>query len=51
MELTEREAQIVRTALEAFFNDFRHEHADLHREIRAVMEKLPAPSDARERPA
>jgi hypothetical protein len=40
VELTEREARIVRSALQSFLGDFGHDQADLVREVRAVLQKF-----------
>ena len=42
IELTAEELHIVRTALKAYLDDFGHEEADLLREIKALIAKLPA---------
>ena len=41
LELTERELQLVRAALHSFLDDFGHDEADLLREIKALIAKLP----------
>jgi hypothetical protein len=46
VELTEREASLVRTALRSFADDFGHEEAEVHREVLAVLAKLEAGADA-----
>ena len=45
LDLTDREATLLKNALEAFYKDFGHEQADLHRELRAIQAKLAAASD------
>ena len=42
VDLTERELQLVRSAVRAFFQDFGHEQPDLHRELRTIQAKLDA---------
>jgi hypothetical protein len=48
VDLTERELQLVRSAVRAFFQDFGHDQPDLHREIRAIQAKLDAAAVAAE---
>ena len=42
IELTAEELRLVRTALQAHLDDFGHEEADVLREIKALIAKLPA---------
>jgi hypothetical protein len=44
IELTEEELRIIRNALHAFLEDFGHDEADVLREIKAVIAKLPDPA-------
>ena len=46
IELNERELKLVREALKSFLDDFGHEEQDIVIEIRAVLDKLPAPEPA-----
>jgi hypothetical protein len=41
IELTDKELRILHAALHAYLNDFGHEEADLLREIKALIAKLP----------
>jgi hypothetical protein len=41
LELTDRELHLLRSALHSFLDDFGHDEADLLREIKALLEKLP----------
>ena len=41
IELTAEELRLVRTALRAYLDDFGHEEADVLRQIKAVLAKLP----------
>ncbi len=41
IELTPEEAQLMRSALQAFLDDFGHEEMDVVRRIKALLEKLP----------
>jgi hypothetical protein len=43
IELDNGELKLLRNALHAYLNDFGHEEADMLREIKALMEKLPYP--------
>ena len=47
IELTDEELRIVHAALHAYLNDFGHEEADLLREIKKVLAKLPSPAAPR----
>jgi hypothetical protein len=42
LELTPEELRLVYAALKAYLDDFGHEQADLLREIKALLAKLPA---------
>jgi hypothetical protein len=42
IELTEDELRLVFSALHAYLDDFGHDEADVLREIKAVLAKLPA---------
>ncbi|HEY3205794.1 MAG TPA: hypothetical protein VGJ58_02470 [Gaiellaceae bacterium] len=41
IELTSEELKLVRSALHAYLDDFGHEEADVLREIKQLLEKLP----------
>jgi hypothetical protein len=41
LELTEKELVLVRAALHSYLDDFGHREADLLREIKAVLARLP----------
>jgi hypothetical protein len=41
IRLNDEELKLVRNALHAYLNDFGHEEADLLREIKELLEKLP----------
>ena len=41
IELTPDELQLMRSALQAFLDDFGHEEMDVVRRIKALLEKLP----------
>jgi hypothetical protein len=41
IELTDEELRILHAALHAYLNDFGHEEADVLREIKALIAKLP----------
>ena len=42
IELTPEELRLVHQALKSYLDDFGHEEADLLREIKALIAKLPA---------
>jgi hypothetical protein len=42
IELTDEELRIVQEALRSYLDDFGHEEADVLREIKAILAKLPA---------
>jgi hypothetical protein len=41
VELTNDELKLIRNALHAYLDDFGHEEADVLREIKVLLEKLP----------
>ena len=41
IELTNDELKLLRSALHAYLDDFGHEEADVLREIKQLLEKLP----------
>ena len=41
LELTDRELTLIHAALRSFLDDFGHDQADLLREIKALIAKLP----------
>ena len=42
LELTDEELRLVRSALTAYLEDFGHEEADILRQLKAIIAKLPA---------
>ena len=42
LDLTVEELQLVRNALKSYLDDFGHDEADVLREIKALLAKLPA---------
>ncbi len=42
LELTAEELRLLRAALKSYLDDFGHDEADLVREIKALLAKLPA---------
>jgi hypothetical protein len=42
IELTAEELRLVHAALKAYLDDFGHEEADVLRQIKAILSKLPA---------
>ena len=42
IELNERELRLIHAALHSYLDDFGHKEADLLREIKALIAKLPA---------
>jgi hypothetical protein len=50
VELTARELKLVESALHAYLDDFGHDEADLVRELKALIAKLPAPVERGEPP-
>jgi hypothetical protein len=43
IELTDEELRLLHEALRSYLDDFGHEQADLLREIKALIAKLPRP--------
>jgi len=43
LELKDEELRLLRAALHSYLDDFGHEEADLLREIKELIEKLPTP--------
>ena len=43
IELTEDELRLLQAALHSYLDDFGHEEADVLREVKALMAKLPRP--------
>ena len=41
IELTDEELRLLQNALHAYLDDFGHEEADVLREIKQLLEKLP----------
>jgi len=41
LELTDEELRLVRSALTAYLEDFGHEEADILRQLKAIIAKLP----------
>jgi hypothetical protein len=41
IELTPEELRVVHAALKAYLDDFGHDEADLLRQIKAILAKLP----------
>ena len=41
IELTEEELRVLHAALHAYLDDFGHEQADVLRQIKELLEKLP----------
>jgi hypothetical protein len=46
IELTEEELRLLRSALHAYLDDFGHEEADVLRQIKQLIRKLPQPEAA-----
>jgi hypothetical protein len=44
IELTDEELRVLYSALHAYLDDFGHEEADVLRQIKALLSKLPAAS-------
>jgi hypothetical protein len=42
LDLTAEELRLVRNALQAYLDDFGHDEADVLREIKALLAKIPA---------
>jgi hypothetical protein len=45
IELTDEDLRILHQALRSYLDDFGHEEADLLRAIKALIAKLPQPSE------
>jgi hypothetical protein len=43
IELTDEELRVLYAALHSYLDDFGHEEADILREIKALIAKLPRP--------
>jgi hypothetical protein len=43
IELSDEELRLLQAALHSYLDDFGHEEADLLREIKALISKLPPP--------
>ena len=43
IELTEHELQLLHAALHSYLDDFGHDEADVLRELKALIAKLPRP--------
>ena len=41
IELTDEELKLIRSALHSYLDDFGHEEADVLREIKRLLNKLP----------
>jgi hypothetical protein len=44
IELSDAELRLVREALHSYLDDFGHEEADVLREIKALIAKIPSPA-------
>jgi hypothetical protein len=44
IELSEHELTLLHSALHAYLDDFGHEEADVLRELKALIAKLPQPA-------
>jgi hypothetical protein len=44
IELSEQELALLHSALHAYLDDFGHEEADVLRELKALIAKLPRPA-------
>ena len=44
IELTDEELRVLQSALHAYLDDFGHEEADVLRQIKALLSKLPTPT-------
>ena len=42
IELTDEELRILEAALRTYLDDFGHEEADVLRQVKAILSKLPA---------
>lgn len=45
VELTDEELRLLRAALHSYLDDFGHEEADILRQVKQLIAKLPAMSD------
>jgi hypothetical protein len=45
IELNERELRLLHAALHAYLDDFGHEEADVLRELKALIARLPVEAD------
>ena len=43
IDVTDRELWLLHTALRSYLDDFGHDEADLLREIKQLLQKLPPP--------
>ena len=43
IELSDEELKVLRAALQSYLDDFGHEEADILRDVKAVIAKLPQP--------
>lgn len=44
IDVSEEELRLLREALHAYLDDFGHEEADLLRQVKALIAKLPQPT-------
>jgi len=44
IELTDEELRLLQAALHSYLDDFGHEEADLLRQVKALLAKLPPPA-------
>ena len=44
IDLTDEELRLIQAALKTYLDDFGHEEADVLREIKALLAKLPGPA-------
>jgi len=44
VELTNDELKLIRSALHSYLDDFGHEEADVLRQIKALISRLPRPA-------
>ena len=44
VQLTEEEMRLLRAALHAYLDDFGHEEADVLRQVKALIARLPRPA-------
>jgi hypothetical protein len=45
LELTDEELRMLRTAVHAYLDDFGHDEADVLRQIKRLLAKLPLPAN------